>query len=410
MIRCIRSNLLVSTFKLVSTLLLIVLPISASAKTFSGKIEAELRSFLDSPQFTEQHAGEATSIALEPEYFQQWNEENDSLTFKPFYRWDQQDEERTHADVRELMWNHVGSSYETKIGIGKVFWGVTESQHLVDIINQTDLVEAIDGEEKLGQPMMVLSVPHESAGVFDFYVLPSFRERNFPGMDARLRFPLAISDEPEYESSREDEHADLAFRWSDSIGDAEVAISQFSGTSRAPRIVLTTDGLTPYYDLIQQTGIEYQISINEWLWKLEYIFHDGFEDPYSAAVGGFEYTLVGIWGSAIDAGLIMEYHFDERKDESQSPLQNDTFFGTRIAFNDAESSEILAGFIIDNDTQARIFSIEAARRFGESLKLSLEGGTYSGIEAWGQTSLDNVDPLVGFRNDDYIELEAAWFY
>ena len=41
-----------------------------------------------------------------------------------------------------------------RVGVGKVFWGVTESQHLVDIINQTDLVENIDTEDKLGQPML----------------------------------------------------------------------------------------------------------------------------------------------------------------------------------------------------------------------------------------------------------------
>ncbi|MDD7885073.1 hypothetical protein [Flavivirga sp. 57AJ16] len=34
---------------------------------------------------------------------------------------------------------------------------MTESNHLVDIINQTDAVETFDGEEKLGQPMVQLS-------------------------------------------------------------------------------------------------------------------------------------------------------------------------------------------------------------------------------------------------------------
>ncbi len=35
-----------------------------------------------------------------------------------------------------------------------MYWGVAESNHLVDIINQTDAVESFDGEEKLGQPMV----------------------------------------------------------------------------------------------------------------------------------------------------------------------------------------------------------------------------------------------------------------
>ena len=40
------------------------------------------------------------------------------------------------------------------VGAAKVFWGTAESRHLVDIINQTDAVEDIDEEDKLGQPMV----------------------------------------------------------------------------------------------------------------------------------------------------------------------------------------------------------------------------------------------------------------
>ena len=61
----------------------------------------------------------------------------DSFTFQPFIRIDQQDEERSHFDIRELAWLHVGNDWELRTGIRKVFWGVNESQHLVDIINQT---------------------------------------------------------------------------------------------------------------------------------------------------------------------------------------------------------------------------------------------------------------------------------
>jgi len=71
---------------------------------------------------------------------------------------DEHDDNRTHGDIRELSWIHVGSNWETRVGVRKVFWGVTEGRHLVDIINQTDAVDQVDGEEKLGQPMINLSV------------------------------------------------------------------------------------------------------------------------------------------------------------------------------------------------------------------------------------------------------------
>jgi hypothetical protein len=61
------------------------------------------------------------------------------------------------------------------LGANKVFWGVTESRHLVDIINQTDLVEDIDEEQNLGQPMVNLLLQRDW-GQLDFYLKPWFRE------------------------------------------------------------------------------------------------------------------------------------------------------------------------------------------------------------------------------------------
>ena len=63
--------------------------------------------------------------------------------------------------------------WSLSIGLGKVFWGVTEFNHLVDVINQTDLVEGIDGEAKLGQPKINLSLINHW-GALDFFVLPGF--------------------------------------------------------------------------------------------------------------------------------------------------------------------------------------------------------------------------------------------
>ncbi len=79
------------------------------------------------------------------------------------------------------MWVMIG---ETRVGVRRVFWGVTEFQHLVDIINQSDSVEDIDNEDKLGQPMINLSLVKDW-GIVDFFVLPYFRERTFAGAEGR---------------------------------------------------------------------------------------------------------------------------------------------------------------------------------------------------------------------------------
>ena len=86
-------------------------------------------------------------------------------------RFDAHDERRTHFDVREAGALFLGDGWTLFAGVGKVFWGKTEAHHLVDIVNQTDAVEDIDGEDKLGQPMVNATLEMER-GAIDVFVLP----------------------------------------------------------------------------------------------------------------------------------------------------------------------------------------------------------------------------------------------
>ena len=72
-------------------------------------------------------------------------------------RKDNEDPERNLVDVQELYLLEILEDREIKYGISKEFWGVTETSHRVDIINQTDSSESFDGEDKLGQPMVKIS-------------------------------------------------------------------------------------------------------------------------------------------------------------------------------------------------------------------------------------------------------------
>ena len=132
----------------------------------------------------------------------------------PYLRWDEKDDQRSLVDLQEAYWALEGDDYELLVGANTVFWGVTESVHLVDIINQTDAAGDIDGEDKLGQPMVNLALQRDW-GELSAFVMPYFRERTFPGIDGRLRTPLPIdTDRPVYESSGGQNHVDVALRYS----------------------------------------------------------------------------------------------------------------------------------------------------------------------------------------------------
>lgn len=379
------------------------LPGQVVANEWTGYISAEYRAFANKPAYPRQHDNNA-SLAVQPEYYTDWDNSRQSLTFVTFARWDENDDERSHADIRELTWLKATDTWELRAGIRKVFWGVTESQHLVDIINQTDLVEASDGEEKLGQPMVNLALKNDW-GTVDLFVLPGFRERTFPGPEGRLRFALPVdTDNPLYESSREDRHIDYAARWSHYIGDWDIGLSYFNGTSREPRLIPNTGftALIPVYDLIEQLGLDLQATIEDWLWKAEVINRSGQGDSYTAMTGGFEYTFVGVMESQADLGMIAELMVDDRGDDATTPFADDILIGARLTLNDEQSTELLFGIIQDLDDSTRLLSLESSRRIGNNWKVSLEGQAFMDIP-------DN-DALAGIKEDDYLQLEVVRYF
>ncbi|NOZ54219.1 MAG: hypothetical protein GXP08_14000 [Gammaproteobacteria bacterium] len=392
-----------STSTAVATTALLPTICNASGE-WSGNVAVEVRSFAHTPSFSDQH-DDYLSISAQPEYFFEWDNGKQSFLFIPFVRIDQHDKERTHADIRELAWIKASDVWELRAGIRKVFWGVTESQHLVDIINQTDAIENIDRENKLGQTMINLALIQDW-GTLDFFVLPGFRERTFAGREGRLRTqPPVDTDNTVYEASNKNKHTDLAIRWSHFIGDWDVGISHFYGTSRDPRFTINTDrsAIIPNYDIINQTGLSLQTVVNDWLWKLEMISRNGHENHYTALTGGFEYTLVGIINTQADLGIISEYLYDNRDEAATTPFQNDIMLGARFTLNDVQSTEILAGLIFDIDNNGHLFNLEASRRLGDAWKLNLEIRTFSNINSLN-------DPLYSSRNDDHLQIELAWYF
>ena len=232
-----------------------------------------------------------------------------------------------------------------RLGVRKVFWGVTEILHLVDIINQTDLVENIDAEDKLGQPMVNLSLARDW-GTLDFFLLPWFRERTFPGNRGRLRAPIVVdTDRTVYESSMEENHIDGAIRYSHSVGAWDIGVAHFIGTGREPTLLPGLDAagkpiLIPLYEQIQQTSLDLLYASDSWLWKMEALYRIG-QAPgdFFAWTGGFEYTVSGAFGTGMDLGLLVEAMYDGRGKRATTIFENDIAVGARLGVNDIDGTE-----------------------------------------------------------------------
>lgn len=334
----------------------------AAPVTVSGYAAAEVRYFPTDPADPTQKSDRLSpSLALQPEFRAEWNGGRDRALIRPFLRLDADDAERTHADLREAYWLRDQGSWEVLTGFGRVFWGVTESRHLVDIVNQTDLVEHLDEEAKLGQPMVNLTL-FQSFGTVGLFVLPGFRERTFPGRRARFRGALPVAtDEPVFESPARQGRIDFAARWSN------------------------------------QAGLDIQYTRENWLWKLEALARRGNAKRFAAMVAGFEYTMFGLFGP-MDLSILAEYLRDDRGVAAPATSADDDLFGgLRLTFNDAASTTALIGATVDRKSGATVLRFEAQHRLSDTWSLS--------VEAWGFTGIPASDSaLAGIRRDDFVQV------
>ena len=325
-----------------------------------------------------------------------------------YYNYNQRDNNRTLADFNAFSVSYFGNNFDLSAGIMTEFWGVTESKHLVDIINQTNIADDIDEETKLGQPMLNAKL-YLDWGSVQVIWMPVFRERIFSSVDGRVRPALVIDDSlAKFESSDGKNHNDFAARYSHTLGIWDFGFSYFKGTARNPLLIPETNQenelvLAPYYEQIGQAGLDLQMTYEGLLLKVEAIDHDSeIQKNYFATVSGFEYTQVGLFNSSMDIGYIAEYLYDERGKLATTPFADDVFLGLRLIANNISQTTFLLGSYLDRDTDSAVWRLELETRLQDGLTLTLDGQAF--------TRQQPGDMLYDFKNDDYLTLGLQWYF
>ncbi|MEB7885638.1 hypothetical protein [Serratia fonticola] len=404
----------ISEIKLGSVLPMIrLLPIficwQASAGSVDVSIGWEQRIFLEDSLLSSQEA-ESHSFQLGGQYFTEWDNGKQHLAADVLYRKDSSNNNRQPVEPRDLYWGYVHDSWEVSIGYRKVFWGVTEFSHPVDIINQSDLVDDPFGNEKLGQPMVNLTKVSDW-GIVDLFWLGQFRDRTFPGHRARLRAELDIApNHAVYQHANKNATMDFAARSHHVLGEVELGVSYFHGTGRTPEFVVGNQGeLLPYYGQIQQAGVEFQWNINDFIlkWEGAYTeknrnFSTSPKTSYLIYSGGGEYTHYGFWGGQADLTFFLEYMKDTRNEFSDTPFDNDIFVGVQYSANDKKNSVLFIGVTQDVHYGSRAWTFNGSQRLGDNMKISLNGAIFENIEP--------RDLLYSFRNDSYVGVEFTYFF
>jgi hypothetical protein len=369
---------------------------------FLLELEIEHQYFPNSGSFSGQ-LDHFTSGAIKPRWSLVSSDKKHQFVIEAFLRGSLNDSKRSHFDLREAYYRYNHKKWAISVGSKKVFWGVTESVHLVDIVNQADQLEAFDGSEKLGQPMVQLTTS-TPIGAFELYFLPIARRRQFPGSNGRYRFPEVLEREDiPFTTASSEWHTSAAARWYNTFNKIDLGLSYFYGVAREP-MFLGFDpaiGLDLSYPIIHQAGIDAQYTTGALMLKLEAINRLSQRQDFVAIATGFEYTFGNIANTGADVGMVSEYLYDSRGVLTFSGLDNDIFIGSRISLNDMRGTSFLFGSIIDIERSTRLYRFEGSRRFNGNWKADLLISVLSNVS--------EEEILFNFRQDDLIQLRISKF-
>lgn len=327
------------------------------------------------------------------------------LSLRAFGRFEPEEEDGTYWDLPIAKLTYFGEAWQADVGFDTVFWGRAESQRVVNIINQPDLIRSLRADVTLGQPMAALRWFGDVV-TLEGYVLPFFRERKFGGDAFREGTPLPVdSDRSTFEDPDGSRHVDYAARISTVLGDFEGGLSLFTGTLRNPRFDVDAERqvLVPRYVIGDQVGLDAQYTRGSTLFKLEskHVDPRG-ENAFTAAVGGIEQVFGALLGGNTELFGFIEYNYDSRGTDGPSIYQNDIFIGTRINFSNVLDTNMNAGIFVDLEHGSSLGRVALDTRLTDALRLT--------VDAYVFEADDPDDALFSARNADQVAVALRWFF
>ena len=316
-----------------------------------------------------------------------------------FGRLDVFDPERTTL-VGEEIWAQVqGERLRLRVGMDIVTWTALEAFHPVDVINARNLDSDLENLEKIGEPMAALQVQPFEGTTLTAMFMPVYMETLFPSPRSRLNFAAPGVD---LRDARQllDRNGNLtggdfgpqgAVQVRQVIRSADLTLHALENMDRLEPLVLvnpTTGNITLLFQTVRQVGGTYQQVFGPVIAKLE-AAHRWFVPPSAATTavigpvpnlnhgivaGGLEYGLSFSNGSQATFFVegITVLGLTEAERRALTPFQRDVFAGSRFAFNDEASKELLLAAIVDLDQRGEyLVNASYRQRIGETWTASV---------------------------------------
>ena len=322
---------------------LLALAPSSGAVELSGHLAFEPRGFTQSPA----HPGQSRhglSLAFSPSSHHAFDDGRRACCSRRSCDSTPRTTGARTSTCGSCWYQRVFEASELRIGIGRVFWGVTESRHLVDVVNQTDLVRERRSRGQARQPLRQPH-PHSATGHSRLLRAAGVSRADLSGAGGAPALRAVRRYGPRHLRVR---CGPAACRPCGAVVTCESGISTSASPTSTARagsrgsgpLPVCADGrpalasgcrpagavLAPRYDVVHRTSLDLQATRDAMLWKLEALHESGQGDSYLAWVAGFEYTWFGIDESGT-LGLLVEHLFDGRGGNAPQPLENDVFRG-----------------------------------------------------------------------------------
>lgn len=382
-------------------LILLFLTTAAFASEFTsrGEITFESRFFQPDDNSKTKDLGYGLASRLEGSNYHGNFEER----FRIFSRNDEQDTSRGVLIVEEAFIGYTAEKWSVKIGNQILNWSATEAFHPADIINSRNFDSNIENPEKFGEPMVNFSYLFDN-GAFNAYFMPFLTQAKLPANTNRLSFRATRSItlkegvflERDGTLSDDNFAPQFALKYDMTFGTADISIYYiqmidrfFTGTATETTLNVPTAARIIYLP-INQVGFTYQHAIEGgWVLKLETAYKDfvnpdqdftmpsgtiiDYERPDHLQIAwGIEYGF-GHKGGGESAFVLEGQNFEGTTADERISLglfQRDILFGYRFAFNDTQSKEIFASFIMDLErTNEVLGSISYSQRLSDTWSL-----------------------------------------
>ena len=103
-----------------------------------------------------------------------------------------------------------------------------------------------------------------------------------------------------------------------------------------------------------------------------------------------------------DLTSFIEYHNDDRNNDSTDIFQNDLFLAIRLNFNDTDGTEFLTSITLDTDGGGNTSTLELSSRITDNIRVT---GSYNAY--W---SVNEKDILYSFRRDNYFLINITNYF